>query len=276
MSFQPKHDAADHVEPRKERSFLKHHEPVPAGLQDRLVAQPSRALSSGLFEAGNDIEQGRFSAAARPDQASEPLPRRSPTRCYRARGTSRRLLRKPLRNVFHGELGRRRSLGLPPAATSGFSEKLREIGRGFDEPGLKRVLHEASMEARGVSAVNVMRFHDCAMRSGATSLLACASSSALINFWASSGFFAIQSVSAACAFGKFPLPGRAVPEETLRSRPGPWSRRPSHRPELSRRIPAPTARPTVPRSRRHRPSFAGKAGADRGFCVGTTCASPPS
>ena len=70
-------------------------------------------------------------------------------------------------------------------------------------PVLSEFCMKLSMEARGVSAVNAMRFHDCAIRSGAMSLLVSASSSALINFWASSGFFAIQSVSAACASANF-------------------------------------------------------------------------
>src|SRR6266550_2005730 len=56
-----------------------------------------------------------------------------------------------------------------------------------------------STDALGVSDVKTIRFHADAMTCGVMSLFVSASSSALINRWASSGFLTIQSVSSACA-----------------------------------------------------------------------------
>ena len=56
------------VEPRKERRFLKHYQPVPTWMKYRLIVRQDAALI-GFFQAGNDIEQRGFAAPARADDA---------------------------------------------------------------------------------------------------------------------------------------------------------------------------------------------------------------
>src|SRR6266404_115684 len=91
---------------------------------------------------------------------------------------------KPLRHAFHRELRRWKSLQFLLERHQGFSKSFERSGAVLMNPVVSEFCMKLSMEARGVSAENVIRFHDCAIRSGAMSLRVSASSSALINFCA--------------------------------------------------------------------------------------------
>src|SRR2546423_7956016 len=88
---------------------------------------------------------------------------------------------KPLRHILHGELRRRKALQFFLERHQSFSKSFERSGAVLMNPVLSEFCMKLSMEARGVSAVNTMRFHDCAIRSAAMSLRVSASSSALIN-----------------------------------------------------------------------------------------------
>src|SRR5512147_2641387 len=57
-------------QPRKQRGFLKHHEAMWAGANDRLAVGLNYPAIR-MFQSGNDIEQCRFSAPAWADEADE-------------------------------------------------------------------------------------------------------------------------------------------------------------------------------------------------------------
>ena len=59
-----------HVQPWEKRRFLKHDEPFAARSGHRFAIGQHRAAVR-FFQAGNDIEQGRFATAARADKTNE-------------------------------------------------------------------------------------------------------------------------------------------------------------------------------------------------------------
>ena len=73
--FQPEHHVAEDVEPRKQRRFLEHDEPLPPGpFHELAVGEHAAGIRHG--QACDDVEQGRFAAAARPDADRRIRPRR--------------------------------------------------------------------------------------------------------------------------------------------------------------------------------------------------------
>src|SRR6185312_14739649 len=70
LALQPEHHIAEHVEPREKRGFLKHHEAMPPRPDNRLaIGKDAAAVGHG--QPGDDIEQRRFPAAARANEAEE-------------------------------------------------------------------------------------------------------------------------------------------------------------------------------------------------------------
>src|SRR6188508_1703987 len=68
--FQSEEHIPENREPRKERRLLKHHQPVWPGLVDWLAVGLDGATIR-MVKSGNNIQQRRFAAAARPDQTDE-------------------------------------------------------------------------------------------------------------------------------------------------------------------------------------------------------------
>src|ERR1700738_5117823 len=129
-----------------------------AGIQHRLVVSHHASLVRD-FEAGNDIEQSRFPTAARPHQANE-LALGDLERDVIERVDALAAGAKPLRDIFHRQLRRWKSLKFLLERHQGFSKSLERSGAVLMNPVLSEFCMKLSMEARGTSAVNVMRFHD--------------------------------------------------------------------------------------------------------------------
>src|SRR6266700_1096921 len=140
-----------------------------------IIRQHSSFVRS--FQTGDDIEQRRFSAATRPDDDDE-FAFLDFERHIIQRMHGLALLVKPFRNVIDDQLGWWRSTKFFLKRHQGFWNSLERSSAVWMKPALTEFCMNFSTAARGVSA----------------------SSSALVNRWASSGFFVIQSVSSACAW----------------------------------------------------------------------------
>src|SRR6266536_4404031 len=154
------------------------------------------------FQTGDDIEQRRFSAATRPDDDDE-FAFLDFERHIIQRMPGLALLLKPFRNVIDDQLGWWRSTKFFLKRHQGFWNSLERSSALLMKPALTEFCMNFSTAARGVSAVNTIRFHAAAITCGLMSLFVSSSSSALIKRCASSGFFSIQSVNSACAWANF-------------------------------------------------------------------------
>src|SRR5262249_47175635 len=70
LQSQTEHHVAENIQPRKERRFLKHDQAMPAGIIDWLIVRQHLSFI-GMFQSRNNVEQSRFSAAARSDDDDE-------------------------------------------------------------------------------------------------------------------------------------------------------------------------------------------------------------
>ena len=70
LELEAEHHVADDIQPREKGRLLEHHHAVAARLGDALAIGEDLA-GIGLLEAGDDVEQGGFSAAAGADEADE-------------------------------------------------------------------------------------------------------------------------------------------------------------------------------------------------------------
>src|SRR6059058_1857148 len=64
LQSQTKHYVAKNIQPREQGRFLKHHQPVTSWMKYRLIIRHDLAFVR-FFQAGDDVEQCRFSATAR-------------------------------------------------------------------------------------------------------------------------------------------------------------------------------------------------------------------
>ena len=70
LESQSEHHVVEHIEPGEQRRFLEHDHAVAPGAADRLAVRQHPARIRRL-QARDDVEQGRFPAAAWPHQADE-------------------------------------------------------------------------------------------------------------------------------------------------------------------------------------------------------------
>src|SRR5215210_1209914 len=68
--LEPEEHIAQDRQPGEECGFLEHHEAMVTRSDDGLVIGPNRTAVR-LLEAGDNVEEGRFSASARTDQTHE-------------------------------------------------------------------------------------------------------------------------------------------------------------------------------------------------------------
>src|SRR4051794_22786975 len=112
----------------------------------------------GRLQARNDIEQGRLPAAARANKTDEfalgNLQRNVAQRMDRLSRSA-----EPLRDIFHRELRRWKALEFLLERHQGFSNSFVRSGAVLMNPVLSEFCMKPSIDERGVSAVNTIRFH---------------------------------------------------------------------------------------------------------------------
>lgn len=68
--LEPEFDVPEDVQPRKERWFLEYHQPVGTGSPNNLSVSQNLPFRI-VVQTGHQIEQRRFAATGRPDDADE-------------------------------------------------------------------------------------------------------------------------------------------------------------------------------------------------------------
>src|SRR6266581_4139246 len=173
-----------------------------------------------LFQTGNDVEQRRFSATARTDDDDE-FALSDFERDIIQRVHCLALLPKPFRNMINYQLRRRRTLQFFLQRHQGFSIRRARSGISRRKPAAFALATNLSSASRRISLVSVIRFQACVISSSDVFAFVSSANSAATSFCASTGFFAIQSVSARCAstnfftISRFPLRNFALETRTV-------------------------------------------------------------
>src|SRR5207248_2594597 len=207
LQFQTKEHVIEHVEPGKQRRLLEHHQPLSARPGHRFTIRENGSVVR-FFQAGDNVQEGRFSAATHPDQTDKLTFRYAQAHAIEREHVTGGAT-KTFRDALNQEFARRydrellRNGACLVTQHQGVRSNFEVSVLPFKKPASLPSCTAFAISAGATSVVNLIRFHACATASGTKSALVSSFNSAINNFWASSGFFCIQSVNSAFAAAIF-------------------------------------------------------------------------